>query len=362
MKLKKAPTVYDVAEQAGVSVATVSRVLYKPEAVRISTRDRVMSVVRELGYLPSGSARTLASRHNGILGLFLPGFDGIEEPGPAAPANSGITIIDDTGSGNGSLRPTTYFHEVLYGAELEAWHKGFALMIAAGRRPSQEMMLNNVAGHVDGLAVVSRTVEDELLHHVARRIPLVTVAGAPEFDTIDHVSVDNEGGMHALVSHLITERGVSSLTYFAGPEDSPDNLQRLHGFSRAAKDSAAEVRTEVTGFGDFTQERGFELGLQLIDNRNLTDVLVCGNDQLALGVLDACALRGVAVPGDVLITGFDGIEAGRYSSPPITTVQQPMAALGREAMRILAARLEAPDRPTVFTQMPVSILLRQSTA
>ncbi|WP_268921451.1 LacI family DNA-binding transcriptional regulator [Paramicrobacterium fandaimingii] len=357
----KAPTVYDVAAKAGVSVATVSRVLHNPTAVRDKTRDRVMDIIQELAYLPSGSARTLATRRNGIFGLFFPGFDGIEQPGPVTPTDSEITIVDDTESGYTVPRPNTYFDEVLFGAELEAWHSGFALMVAAGRGPSQEMILNNIAGHVDGLAVIARTVENDVLERVARRIPVVVVSGVPDDGAFDHVVVDNERGMHALVAHLIQTREIASLTYVSGPEDSPDNHERLRGFQSAVADSVRELRSTVTEHGDFTQERGFDLGSRLIDEGELSDVLVCGNDQLALGVLDACASRGVSVPRDVLVSGFDGIEATLQCIPRLTSVQQPMAALGRAAMRMLIARLDDPSREPQTEQLPVRILLRQST-
>ncbi|ROS57930.1 LacI family transcriptional regulator [Frigoribacterium sp. PhB160] len=377
----KAPTVYDVAAHAGVSIATVSRVLRRPDDVRAETRARVLDSVRTLGYVPSGAARGLAGRRHGVLGLFLPGHDGIDEPEPARPAAADagrIPLIDDSegrtappalpGPARHWSSPSNlYFDEVLRGAEVESWRRGFALMVAAGRGSSRDVMVNDIAGRVDGLAVLARTVPDELLAHVSRRIPVVVLADSRPGDDLDHVSVDNVAGMRALTEFVLERHGVRDVAYVAGPADSPDEADRHRGFDEAvgaagARDAGggAPVRVRVEP-GDFSRDGGRRAGEALLTSgEELPRAVVCANDQTALGVLDVLGRAGVDVPGRVLVAGFDGIEAGRFSTPRLTTVRQPMGELGRVAVRSIVERLADPGRPPQRVTLPVEVLLRES--
>ena len=377
--MTKAPTVYDVAAHAAVSIATVSRVLRRPDDVRPETRTRVLDSVRALGYVPSGAARGLAGRRHGVLGLFLPGHDAIDEPEPdwaVLTDSSRIPLLDDrearvagpvaTG-GHWSNPANLYFDEVLRGAEVESWRRGFALMVAAGRGSSRDVMVNDIAGRVDGLAVLARTVPDELLAHVSRRIPVVVLADSRPGDDLDHVSVDNVAGMRALTEFVLERHGVRDVAYVAGPADSPDEADRHRGFDEAvgaagAGDAGggAPVRVRVEP-GDFSRDGGRRAGEALLTSgEELPRAVVCANDQTALGVLDVLGRAGVDVPGRVLVAGFDGIEAGRFSTPRLTTVRQPMGELGRVAVRSIVERLADPGRPPQRVTLPVEVLLRES--
>ncbi|WP_432540888.1 LacI family DNA-binding transcriptional regulator [Kineococcus sp. SYSU DK002] len=358
----RTPTVYDVADRAGVSIATVSRVLRTPDAVREATRERVMDAVRALGYVPSGNARALAGRRTGVIGLCFPGHDGLEEDDrPSLVTEGGVRVVDDRRRGAGPGTPNLYFDEVLRGAEVEAWRRGFALMVAAGRGPARDVVVNDVAGRVDGLAVVARTVSDDLLAHVARRIPVVVLADGAHpgerGDAFDHVGVDNAAGMRALVGHVVGALGVRDVVYVAGPPDSPDDAERQLGLSAALADAGLPPVPQVRG--DFRRDRASEAVSGLLAQR-VPRALVCGNDQSALGALDAVRAAGLSVPGDVYVTGFDGVDGARFSDPPITTVAQPMADLGRAAVRAVVDRLAAPHAPRLVARLPVEVLLRES--
>jgi LacI family transcriptional regulator len=348
------PTVYDVAERARVSIASVSRVLRNPDSVKEQTRERVMEAVRHLGYVPSANARGLAARRTNVVGLFFPGHDDVEGSAdrPVA-ASGGVTIVRD----DGTTDPEThnyYFDEVLRGAEIEAWRRGFALMVAAGRGASREAIVNDIAGRVDGLAVLARTVPDDLLAHVARRIPVVVLAATRGTDEFDHVSVNNAPGMRAITEHVLAS-GARRLVYLAGPDDSPDDRERLEGF-RSALDGVGDVSVDIVR-GDFSRERGREIALGI---DTLPDAIICSNDQAALGVLDAMGRRSIVVPDDVMVTGFDGIAAGRHSTPRLTTVHQPMVELGRAAIQALTARLDDPSMKAQSLVLPVQVVLRDS--
>ncbi|GGL02386.1 LacI family transcriptional regulator [Curtobacterium luteum] len=353
------PTVYDVASAAGVSIATVSRVLRTPDAVREGTRDRVQAAIRTLGYVPSGNARALAGKRTGVVGLLLPGFDVVPDERPDLVTDGGVRVVDDRRHVTQPFSSNLYFDEVLRGAELEAWQRGLALMVAAGRGPSRDVIVNDVAGRVDGLAVLAQTVPDELLEHVARRIPVVVLADDRRSHGFDSVSVDNAAGMRTVVSHVVGRLGIRSIAYVAGPIDSPDDMERAAGFRDALVEHGVDPADVSVVHGDFGRARARELATALFAGE-VPRAVVCSNDQSALGVLDAAAATGIRVPEDVVVTGFDGIDAGRFSSPRLTTVHQPMGELGRAAVRAIVERLAHPDGPPRAVRLPVEVLLRES--
>jgi LacI family transcriptional regulator len=357
--MAKAPTVYDVAELARVSIATVSRVLRSPDAVREETRGRVLDAVRELGYVPSAAARGLAARRTHVIGLLVPGRDDAavsDDPTPAAGGDVPITVDDGV---RAMETENLYVDEVLRGAEIEAWRRGFALMVAAGRGASQEAFVDGIAGRVDGLAVLARTVSDGLLEHVARRIPVVVLAGSERADGLDHVSARNGPGMRTLAVHLLRAHGVRDVVYVAGPVDSPDDAERLGGFREALAAAGITEGDVPVVRGDFTRERGRAVADRILADR-VPRAIVCSNDQAALGVLDALEARGIRVPDEVLVTGFDGIAAGRHSRPTLTTVHQPMVELGRAAVHAITARLDDPSLEPQSLTLPVQVVLRES--
>ena len=360
--MAKVPTVYDVAAHAAVSIATVSRVLRRPDDVRASTRERVLASVRVLGYVPSASARSLAARRTGVLGLYFPGFDAMEAPEDAEFEQSApVDIIVDMPDSGEVRPPNLYFDEVLRGSELEAWRRGFALMVGVGRGSNPAEMVNDIAGRVDAMAVLAQSVPADVLEHVSRRIPVVLMAGPSRGDDFDHVGVSNTEGMRSLTAHLIEQLGVTDLVYVAGPVDSPDDAERYLGFVQALEARGIDPASLPLLRGDFSRVRARTIAEGLLASGQLPRALVCGNDQMALGVLDMFDRHGVRVPDDVIVTGFDGIDAGRQSSPRLTTVHQPMVDLGRAAMRAMLSRLERPEQPPISVRLPVQVLLRESS-
>jgi LacI family transcriptional regulator len=158
---------------------------------------------------------------------------------------------------------------------------------------------------------------------------------------------------------VVTGLGVRDLVYVAGPADSPDDAERTRGL-HAALDAAGMPREAVARVrGDFSRSRTHDAVAELLATR-VPRALVCANDQSALGALDAVRERGLSVPGDVYVSGFDGIDAGRFTEPPLTTVAQPMRDLGRAAVQAVVDRLAAPHAPLLATRLPVEVLLRES--
>ncbi|MFC8598589.1 LacI family DNA-binding transcriptional regulator [Isoptericola sp. NPDC057191] len=374
--MAKAPTVYDVAQRAGVSIATVSRVLRRPDDVRESTRTVVHEAIHELGYVPSGAARGLAARSTGVLGLCFPDVDGIDDladlPDPVR-VGEAVEVVRDVGGRATARWSNLYLGEVMRGAELEAWRTGHAVMIGVARGLRRAEAVNELAGRVDGLAVLAKSVPDDLLAHIARRVPVVVMAGPPQDDAYDHISVDNRAGTRALVDHLVAEHGIRDLAFVGGPFDSPDAHERFQGFRDALTAAGLEAPDEPAARSDFTRDGARTLARRMLQSHvtgrgrsggetgsALPRALVCSNDQTALGFLDVLTEAGVDVPGDVVLTGFDGIDATQASMPRLTTVSQPMVELGRAAVELLRSRLADPGSPAATVNLPVRVLLRES--
>ncbi|WP_233159819.1 LacI family DNA-binding transcriptional regulator [Actinophytocola xanthii] len=335
-----------MAERAQVSIATVSRVYRNPGTVRPQTRERVLAVARELGYVPSGSARGLASRATGVLGLCFPDY--------ADPEVDGDEGSDDP-------EHTLYADEITRGMERAARRHGYALLIAASLAGGPESLVATVAGRVDGFAVLARTVPTEDLEIISRRLPVVMIAGPREIDHLDHLEVANDEGEFAMTTHLIADHGLTRLAFLDGAADSPDARARFRGYRRARAAAGLPAPDEPDARGDFTQAGG-----RLATERLLAGVdrppqaLICANDQMALGALQTLERRGIRVPDEVAVVGFDGIPLGRVVRPALTTVTQPMRKLGETAVDLLVERLREPDREPRSVLLPVTQTRRAS--
>ncbi len=346
---------YDVAERSGVSIATVSRVYRNPDSVRVQTREKVMEAARELGYVPSGSARGLASRTTGVLGLCFPDFADQDAETAAAASDA-----DD------DQAVMLYSDQIIRGMERAARRHGYALLIAASLEGGPESLVAKVAGRVDGFAVLARTVPTEDLEVISRRLPVVMLAGPREIDHLDHIVVANAEGERELTRHLIEDHGLRRLAFVGGGEDSPDSQARFRGFQEACRDAGLPVpsRPELRA-GMMTQAEGALAADTLLDRSEGTGVerpeaMLFANDQMAVGALQALERRGVRVPEDIAVTGFDGIPLSRIVRPPLTTVRQPIRLLGEQAVELLVQRLADPGRAPVSLELPVSVTRRAS--
>ncbi|MFC9602847.1 LacI family DNA-binding transcriptional regulator [Streptomyces niveus] len=350
-----APTVYDVAERSGVSIATVSRVYRNPDSVRAQTRDRVLEAARSLGYVPSGNARGLASRTTGVLGLCFPDYaDPDAETDAEAEADA---EADDSAV-------MLYSDQIIRGMERAARRHGYALLIAASLAGGPESLVAKVAGRVDGFAVLARTVPTEDLEVISRRLPVVMLAGPREIDHLDHIEVANSDGERELARHLIRDHGLRRLAFVGGLRESPDAEARFRGYQEACREAGLPVADEPDLRAEMmTQAEGERTTDELLDRAAVHErpqAILFANDQMAIGALHALERRGVRVPEDIAVTGFDGIPMSRIVRPSLTTVRQPMRRLGEEAVELLIQRLADPTRDPVSLMLPVSLTHRAS--
>lgn len=372
--MAKKPTVYDVAERAGVSIATVSFAFTQPHRVRESTREAVEEAALALGYLPSASARGLAQGKTGAIGLFSFrdfGRTGAEASSPtAAPTDSEEENSPDTGrpiaavfsdESNADFRLFPLYHdEVQRGVEMECRRRGYVLMVGrGGRGEGDDANILDIASRVDGLAVFPNTLPGGMLRRIAIRMPVVELSTPVEDNGLHRVSVQNVKGMKLLTEHLIHHHGFRAIA-FVGPTGSPDKAHRYSGYVDAMGEAGLEIRTIPA---PRRTDPALDIAKQihtLTASGQLPQAIMCSADAEALLYVDALAQAGLDVPKRVAVTGFDGIAAGLVNRPTLTTVRQPMLSLGSAAAAILIDQVARPSASPVSRQFPVTLALRES--
>lgn len=321
------PTIYSVADSAGVSIATVSRVLHGSTAVSPRTRDKVLSAVDRLDYVPSGAARSLAARQFEAHGLVLP-----ELRGP-------------------------YYSELLLGFEARAaeLEQSVVVVLADGNRDLGRA-LRRLAIRVDGIAMLGSIAEDpsaaRTLHGVK---PVVVIAGDTD-SGVDTISAENARSAHDLTQHLF-DHGRSDLLFVGDPDVAPDVRLRLEGFRTAHRERGRSAADPVRI--RFRESDGVTFADQLMAGRHHADGLVCANDELALSIMSSLGERGVDVPADLSVVGWDDVMTARYVSPGLTTVRQPVHEMGALAAERLHARVTGAGLGS-SPVLPTDIVIRGS--
>lgn len=321
-------TIYSVAERAGVSIASVSRVLQGSTAVSDKTRQRVLEAAEELKYVPLAAARSLAVRHHEAHGLVLP-----ELSGP-------------------------YYSELLMGFESRAADLGqsVVLMLAQGK-DDLPVAVRRLATRVDGLAMLgSSAIPDDTVTALHGSKPVVLIAGDPRAD-VDTVTSENTHSAEEITAHVLGH-GRSSLLFVGDPASGPDVRDRYAGFvaAHAAAGRAARKPVRIA----LREADGTALADRVLSGDLVSDALVCANDELALAVMKRLREGGTRVPDDVAVVGWDDVMTARYIEPALTTVRQPVRELGALAAERLHRRvtgIAVEDGPQVI---PTHLVIRSS--
>ncbi len=338
-------TLYDVAAVAGVSTATVSRVVHGQDRVAASTRAQVLAVIEQLGYVPNGAAQSLSRRRQQVIGLVC-----VERKAPKRQYDiESMSLL--------------FYDEILRGVEATIRDRNWSLLITyleEGVEPDLARLLA-LSGRVDGLLIGEGIVPSPFLARLAARLPVVVIAGNPRERSADVVMADNRSGSVALITHLTQDHGRRALYYVDGPATAPDARERRRALMQVLR-ASPQSRLVGSSEGLFTVASGEEAGQQLlaITGADFPDAVVCANDQMAIGVLQAFAAAGVTVPEEVAVVGFDDIFPASLCDPPLTTVHQPMRLLGEHACTRLLDRITAPDIRQKVEVLPTELVLRSS--
>ncbi|WP_430780617.1 LacI family DNA-binding transcriptional regulator [Actinoplanes sp. G11-F43] len=335
MTTRERPTLEAVARRAGVSRATVSRVVNGSTTVAATIREAVTRAVEELGYVPNQAARSLVTRQTDSIALILP-------------ETANRVFSDDL-----------FFPAIIrgVGSELEAADKQLVLMMAGSAAGYHRVERYAVAGHVDGVMFASIHGADPLPGLLARRGIPVICSGRPMAASppVPYVDVDHAGGVAAAIKHLI-ESGRRRIATIAGPGDMVAGLERLNGYTGALRDAGLPALVTT---GDFTRESGISAMCELLDREPGLDAVFAASDLMAHGALQALRSAGRAVPDDVAVIGFDDFDISRYSDPPLTTVRQPIAEAGR-VMASQMLRLTAGEDIEPSIILPTELIIRAS--
>ena len=314
------PTIYDVARVAGLSIASVSRVLNGRRNPRPETRDRVLQAVAELGFVPDSAARALSARQKEVVGVV------VRRP----PWHASDMFADEA--------ENLQFPDMINrGMEIVAQRYGFDLLIRSVGldEPDMARRIFALARKSDGIILHDRVLSPSELARLARQVPVVTLAGEPTPATAN-VHSDNEAGMRELARHLIFDHGYRTLGYLAGHEGSPDSLGRCRALAAEAAAAGVTLLQGEAWRGSYQAAAGARAIERLLAaGLRLPRAIVCANDQSAIGVLHALAQHGIAVPGDVAVTGFDDIPVARHLRPQLTSVRQSIQDVGATAFETL---------------------------
>lgn len=316
-------TIKEVAARAGVSVATISRVLNGKGPVAETTSRRVMETCQALRFTPHGIARSLSIRRTHTIGLLLPDLHG------------------------------EFFSEVIRGIDAEARRGGYHLLVSGFHSDRQEMIavFRAVRGRVDGLIVMSPDLEAAgLCSHLPTGFPVVLLNSVAEVPRA--INIDNYGGAYAMVRHL-RSLGHQRIAFIRGPEQNADAAERLRGY----RDAAGQC---IEFEGDFSEQAGDAAGVRIMAMDPRPDAVFAANDAMAVGALSAFRDAGVRVPLDVALAGFDDIPIARYLTPPLTTVNIDIAELGRRAFDLLVHGLTSNDNEQRHEVLPTTLVIRES--
>lgn len=326
-----AVTIKDVAREAKVSVATVSRALNGLSTVTDKTREKVLKVAADMQFVPSSAARSLISRRTQTIGALLPDLYG------------------------------EFFSELIRGIDQAARARGLHLIVSSTRGDAAEVAsaMKSLHGRVDGLLVMSPHATEEFMARNLPKVPAVLMNSRSSGGVLPSFAVDNYGGAMAMMRHLVG-RGHTRIALIAGPEHNFDAQERLRGY----RDAMAQLLPGVDELilqGDFSEESGWRTGNQILALATRPTAVFASNDMMAIGCLFALTEAGVHVPNEIALAGYDDIPMARFVSPPLTTVRVRIAELGAMALERLVMGIEHPERVSASPQTLRSELVVRSS-
>jgi LacI family transcriptional regulator len=322
--------IYDVAARAGVSIATVSRVLGGTGPVAATTRQRVLDAAEALRWRPNEVARALvAGGRFGVIGVVFPELGG------------------------------QYYPEVLAGFEDVAVHneRGVLILATHGRANSVDLA-TGLAQRVDGLVVMDQTIPDEVVVALDHAGTAVVLMARPSVADIPAVRAENLRTATALATHLL-RRGHRRIVFLGDPEAAHDVDERWQALEHAFQAAGLPAPGKPVPC-ELQQPAGHAAAAALLDEGARPDAIMCANDEIALGVYAAARERDLAIPDDLAVTGWDDVPAAQLVSPPLTTAHQPLRELGARSAEHLLARV-AGDRDHASVVLPTTLMIRASS-
>lgn len=324
-------TIDDVAAHCGFSKATVSRVINREGSVKPATEARVREAIELLGYSPNNAASALSGGKTRTIAVFLPDVK------------------------------TEYYATLLTGLEEVAEKQFFNIIIKTqnNKKALLDLAVNN---RVDAFILRNNGLtpfDNDVLVTLRRRgIPVVFIGKPPAESDAHAILIDNVGGAR-LMAHHYAQHGFKRILFIAGPKDNLDSNDRLYGFKIGLSEMSADIETLDVVHGDFLRESGYAAANQALEATTY-DAIFAASDHMALGAMLYCRSKGIRVPADIAITGFDDTFFSEFLDPPLTTVHQPMQEIGSIAMETALRILEQRDPRSQKIILPTQLQVRQS--
>lgn len=333
--MKKEPSLVDVARRAKVNISTVSRTINKTGKIGADTQARVFKAMKDLRYKPNRVARRLRMRDGSthLLGLIIPNIQNI------------------------------FFADLARGVEDVAYRNNFAVLLCNyDEDPDKERFYLDVmqAESVDGIILPPiHETDPAVLQVVENGTPVVCVDRSLSSGNLDKVEVDNHSGAFAAVEHMI-KQGHRRIGLIGGPADSSTGRERLRGYKDAHVAAGLAVKSELLRFGDYKQQSGQRLTEELLALASPPTALFVCNGLMTAGALESIAARGLKIPKQVAIVGFDELPLADVFNPPLTMVRQPAYEVGKSAAELLLKRIEEPGRPATSLKLLPTLIIRKS--
>jgi LacI family transcriptional regulator len=326
------PTLEMVAKEAGVSIATVSRIINGTAKVSADRKGAVEAAIAKLNFRPNAAARGLALGKSNTIGVITQAID------------------------------SPFYAEGLRGIEDYLQQRGYTALFMSGNwneADEERCMSELLSRRVDGIIIFSGRLQDRQLASYAKQVPLVVSGRSLKATNIFSLPVDDEQGALLATRHLI-ELGHKRIAFIAGILDHPDASLRFKGYRRALADAGILHDPKLVVPGDFHEEGGVEATLRLLKSGNKFTALFCVNDQTAYGACLALYRSGLNCPRDVSVVGFDDLHSSSYRVPPLTSVRQSIRVLGESSGAAMLQMLQG-ERPDISLPQ-VELIVRESTA
>jgi LacI family transcriptional regulator len=329
------PTLEHIGRRAGVSTATVSRVINNHPNVKPELRKRVWQVIEEMEYRPNAAARSLAGQRSRVIGLVIP--------------ESAQMLFTDP-----------YFPRLIQGIAHSCKEQDYTLTlflfdtVEGGAKLSPRVMQGSM---LDGVILAGATIDDPIVDHLMESGTPFVLVGRADNPRVSFVDVDNEVGSYTAVTHLIRQ-GYEKIGTITGPLNARVGLLRRDGYLRALQDRGRVVDETLIAHGDFTEASGYAAMLRLLPRE--PDALFIASDTMALGAMRAIRQAGKSVPRDVAIVSFDDLPPAEMAEPQLTTVRQPVRRTGALAVEMLIDILEHGAEPARRLVLPTELVIRGS--
>jgi LacI family transcriptional regulator len=329
-------TLEDIAQKAGVSRSTVSRVVNEHPNVSEKVRTRVLQVIAETGFHPNAAARTLASQRSSMIGFIL-----------------GRTVS--------SFFADPYFPQLTQGIAQACNQNRYTLsLFLVESREDEALIFPTVSrkGLLDGVIVQSGHDDDELINQlIISHIPIVVVGRPFAAENVTFLDVDNVAASHKAVAHLIG-LGNTRVATIVGSENTTVGIDRRQGYLDALAEAGLAVDQNLIAAGDFSEESGYQAMQALLPHK--PDAVFAASDAMAFGAIRATRHAGLRVPEDIAFVGFDDLPSARRFEPALTTVRQPVSEMGSKAVETLLQVIQEGAASQAVTIVPTELVVRKS--